>query len=124
MMHIRKYNESIDTVILTDVKDICQELEDDGFYTYTAQINFKKPSFYVEIIKNIRVDEYFQYKDVKETVLRLRDYLDSNLKSISIFTHKRRWFKDCRINEDGIWGIYEGIVFFNPPILKIRIDFK
>ncbi len=73
MKHLKKYNESKEEEIFTqDVRDICQELQDDGFYiaTYVAESEDDKNN--VEIYN---FHEPLKYDDVHEVILRLRDYL-------------------------------------------------
>ncbi len=70
MKHLRKYNESKEDISIEDIKDICQELEDEGF---SVRIIPGIDLIYINICLLSHL--YFQYKDVKETVLRLKDYL-------------------------------------------------
>ncbi len=74
MKHLRKYNESVEEKSFEDIRDICQELVDDGFEIEYVKadkeilIRFTKPHF-----------ERFLYSKVEETVLRLYDYLGDNI---------------------------------------------
>ncbi len=87
MKHLKKYNESVSEISLQDVEDICQELKDEGFQIYniiTHQSYNNKKLYIIEISRK----GGFKYDDVKETLLRLKDYLGSSW----IFgLLKRRW---------------------------------
>ncbi len=74
MKHLRKYNESKEEVILEDVKDILLELEDDGFIVKFSTT--QSPEQIKILIKDAKY--LFKYADVKEELLRLKDYLGYN----------------------------------------------
>ncbi len=78
MKHLKKYNESIEQKSLQDIKDILLELEDEGFITRIAT----RRGIATITITNHNVT-YFKYPDVKETMLRLKDYLGSNYRGTS-----------------------------------------
>jgi hypothetical protein len=94
MKHIKSYTlfESLDLnsewsqSVLTDevwndISDILLELEDDGFVATKHLHDFKKVSNklcedVIEIVVNKHSTEYFNYEEVKDTFMRLIDYLE------------------------------------------------
>jgi len=112
MKYLKAYKlfESID---IDDLKDICLELEDDGFYIKFPVIRnnvdnivdlrilrkSNKGGYYPMaasaddefiadddgfIVRYIDIYEDFRYNDVSETVERIKDYLGDNLIEITI----------------------------------------
>ncbi len=77
-----------DEVIQT-IKDICLELNDNGFKVFTNQLGFnklgKREGFYpnITIFNNIlftraeQRKDYFKYSEIEEVVNRLTDYMAS-----------------------------------------------
>ncbi len=128
MKHLRKYNESKEEISLQDVKDICQELEDEGFQVDLKECGILKyygcECFYIRIRKNTRTIKYFEYKDVKEVLLRLRDYIGHAMTSIHFCMSEFRIVTDCKIDDDSICGIYRGVTFSNPPMTEVTVEFK
>ncbi len=97
MKHLKKYNEIVDDEVFSDVCDIFQELEDEGFI-----IIVHKSSGHIYISKL----HGFKYEDVKETLLRLKDYLSPNTMEISAspFSISGYEIRSCKIDENGIRG--------------------
>ncbi len=98
MKHLKKYNESKEKISLDDIRDICIELEDDGFLVRIA--------YGVDVIRiNIfRGGKHFEYKDVKETILRLQDYLGDSLDRISVYRFGTMAHSKCKANEHSLLG--------------------
>lgn len=65
MRHLKKYNESKEELTLQDIRDICLELQDEGF---KIEIEY----YYVKISNP---NKKFKYDEVKDVMLRLKDYL-------------------------------------------------
>ena len=66
--------------VWSDISDILSELEDDGFVATKHLSDFKKVSNklcedVIEIVVNKRTTEDFNYEEVKDTFMRLIDYL-------------------------------------------------
>lgn len=75
MKYLKRFNERGTNEMLEDIRDICQELKDDGFY-----INIFQLDNYILISKRLftKHGSYlgnFDYKDVSEVIERLKDYL-------------------------------------------------
>ncbi len=80
MKHLKKYNESIEEKkSFEDIRDICLELEDDGFDIFYAGFYTTGATCAIRIAKP---SEKFLYTEVKEVLLRLKDYLGSNYDKI------------------------------------------
>ena len=67
--------------IWNDISDILIELDHEGFVTSKHLNDFKKVSNklcedVIEIIVNKRTTEYFNYEEIKDTFMRLIDYLE------------------------------------------------
>ena len=75
MKHLRKFNESVEQ----DLKDIGLELQDIGMYMY---IEKNRNVFYNPAIKfkNWNAESIY-WKDVKDTIFRIKDYLGDRLVS-------------------------------------------
>ena len=77
-----EWNQSVLTdEVWNDVSDILIELEHEGFIVSRDLHDFKKVSNklcedVIEIIVNKRTTEYFNYEEVKDTFMRLIDYLE------------------------------------------------
>lgn len=78
---------SLSKEIIQDIRDICLELQDNGFRVFTNQLGFNRlgnrEGFYpnIEIFKT-RTSAHlssstitFEYKDIEEVVERLKDYM-------------------------------------------------
>jgi hypothetical protein len=94
MKHIRTFRlfESLDLnsewsqsvltdEVWSDISDILLELEDDGFVATKHLSDYKKVSNklcedVIEIVVNKHSTEYFNYEEVKDTFMRLIDYLE------------------------------------------------
>ena len=75
--------------VWSDISDILSELEDDGFVATKHLSDFKKVSNklcedVIEIVVNKRTTEDFNYEEVKDTFMRLIDYLTPHHFSYSI----------------------------------------
>lgn len=67
--------------VWSDISDILLELEDDGFVATKHLSDFKKVSNklcedVIEIVVNKRSFKYFNYEELKDTFMRLIDYLE------------------------------------------------
>jgi hypothetical protein len=106
MKHLRRFNESNEVV--EDLKDICMELEDEGFTIMIfdkrtnylplndvtdGDINFVHSFF---IMKPNRFHERplvnggtitYDYSEVKEVIERIEDYLGNSLIDVSAFCY-------------------------------------
>ncbi len=112
MKHLKKYNESVEEPTLQDVRDILLELEDEGF---TAKIHRLKSQNVLKILIKKTKLECYKYQDVKETLLRLKDYLGEKIRYISV-----------SIDPNNIWAnweVYE-VIMFNEDELLGRKDGK
>ncbi len=85
MKHLKKYNENINDISLQDIRDICLELEDEKFI---IELNEGKSA--AELLANafnISIEsgkeKNFKYSEVKEVLLRLKDYLGEKLIFVS-----------------------------------------
>lgn len=87
MKYLRKYNESTDSSIIEDLKDIFLDVEEDGFNVYVETLTSlynNAPVFRIGIYKSEfpvvsspNESHRFKIKDVLETVLRSEDYMRS-----------------------------------------------
>lgn len=96
MRHIKSKRIFESSEITEDIKDICIDLEDEGF-------NISFLSGYPEIDVHNRLDinkcshqgpyfKFFNYKEVEETINRLKDYLCDKFVSVYIkIDYKSRW---------------------------------
>src|ERR1035437_509314 len=83
MKHLKRFNERGTSEMLEDIRDICQELKDDGFYINIFQLDnyiLIKLDNYILISKRLFTNHgsylgNFDYKDVSEVIERLKDYL-------------------------------------------------
>ncbi len=83
--YITDVNESVNDIkTWRDIHDICQELEDDGFTIkeFDSTTSFRRSEIGEKknhrIIIHKGLKKRFSYSEVKETVLRLKDYLGDN----------------------------------------------
>jgi hypothetical protein len=83
MKHIKTYKvfESFSDEVWNDISDILIELEHEGFIASRDLHDFKKVSNklcedVIEIIVNKHSTEDFNYEEVKDTFMRLIDYLE------------------------------------------------
>ncbi len=136
MKHLRKFNENVEKISMDDIHDICQELEDEGF-----EIDITSYIQYNTIL--IQKDVAFKYSEVKEVLLRLREYLGSSWRNMYVrcsryvpitlgFTDKD--FDLCEPTEDSLTGIptlFDDMFkrsssknLTNVPFKYIEIEFK
>ena len=86
MKHLKKFklfenHSEVTDEIWNDISDILIELEHEGFVTSKHLNDFKKVSNklcedVIEIIVNKQSTENFNYEEVKDTFMRLIDYLE------------------------------------------------
>ena len=76
MRYLKKFNESKDVDV---IRDICLELKDMGI-----SVNFNRNSFseYQIFIGYWNDEKMMLWKDVKDSILRLKDYLGDDIKKI------------------------------------------
>lgn len=76
MKNIKSYKifESKEESVLADVKEICLELEESGFESVISKIG---PSVFRLEIKKLNKSVFIFDKLVKDTVVRLSNYLDN-----------------------------------------------
>ncbi len=103
MKHLKKYNENKKET-LDDIHDICLELEDEGF-----KIEIRPRNPWLENLYSVNIskyDEYFKYNEVKETMLRLKNYLDNYNKynSVYITTAQRNYACHCIFDENFLYS--------------------
>ncbi len=82
---------------------------------------------YVVIYIDSRPARYFEYKDVKETLLRLKDYLGDHLHRIVVSVTHGMVYHNCKIDEKTIWGAIGGSLIIDVSqyeIGTIRIEFN
>ena len=84
MRYLKRFNESSSDEVIENLKDICLELTDNGFFYY---LNPKSP---IEI--EIRKGKVFKWSEIADVVERLKDYL------IPI---GQDWKYDARKNDGG-----------------------
>ncbi len=101
MKYLKKYNENVEKKSLEDVKDILIELEDDEF-----EIIWYENEYRFVIIKN----GGFIYDDIKEVILRLKDYLFPN--RLSIIAYVKDFFSSIEydsydFDENHLIGTYK-----------------
>ncbi len=82
MKHLKKYNENIENSTIEDIKDILLELEDEGFKVDYSNLKDIKGEDSISIKKDAA--KGFKYSDIKEVLLRLKDYLGEKLSHVSI----------------------------------------
>jgi hypothetical protein len=73
------YNDINYDIIIDDIKDICLELSDDGFNIVIVEPNYKNLNrLQISIIlsRNMEKADLFELGDVKDTILRIGDYLN------------------------------------------------
>ncbi len=107
MKHLRKYNESVEQITSQDVKDILLELEDEGF-----KVKIEHCDWLIEDIYTAEISKYnksFKYDEVKETLLRLKEYLGVNLYNTYVTTTQND-YTSCIFDENFIRG---NMLFFN-----------
>ncbi len=112
MKYLKKYNESVEEKSMEDIRDICLELEDEGF-----KVEFKHEHF--DSIRISKPNKTFKYEEVKEVMLHLKDYLShwyirADVRS-TIMSHT------CYFNEVSLKGVYSGGDLTNIPLLAISI---
>ncbi len=129
MKHLRRYNESKEEPTLQDVKDILLELEDEGFKVKLRNSDKKSKSSAFYILIEMK-DEYFKYQDVKEVLLRLKDYLEEYLLSVNIVAYApsiggryTNRYEITLFDDDGIYGIFDDSTqdFTNSIIWELEI---
>jgi len=79
MKYLKKYDNINYGIIIDDIKDICLELSDDGFNVVVVEPNYKNLNrLQVSIIlsHNMEKADLFKLDDVKDTILRIGDYLN------------------------------------------------
>jgi hypothetical protein len=104
MKHIKTYkifesllpkesvNETLSPDEISDIKDICLELEDKG---YSIQFNTTPTTngYYIVMIEKITEYPYndgFVYNDVEEVVDRLQDYIGMKIMEISVLVDPKK----------------------------------
>ncbi len=87
MKHLKKYNESANEISLQDVKDILLELEDEKFEVIVDNTEYGSDVIKITINGPDYPMEDFKYHNVKETLLRLKDYLGSHWKFGSVMIY-------------------------------------
>ncbi len=99
MKHLKKYNESVEEISLEDIRDICLELEDNDFNI--TIMNNTKDIYTITIGKS-----EFTYKDVKEVLLRLKDYLREDLLNTIVNPVSIRYWRfiNCEFDENSLRG--------------------
>lgn len=72
---------SLSKEIIQDIKDICLELQDEGFRVFTNQLGFNslgnREGFYPNIEIFTKANDNFKYTDIEDVVERLKDYMKS-----------------------------------------------
>ena len=108
--------ESVSDNIIEDCKDILLELSDVGF---KVEVRYSKPDLHIiypqidYILVKINNNKNFTYKDIKEYIERLKDYLGSD-----------GWIVDKYRFEPGEWVNNRGEPMFIPPSYFIRFKNK
>lgn len=99
---IVKFNEELFIDVLDNIRDICQELKDDGF-----SVNIYEWDKYVFICKRISTGQgsylgEFSYREVSEVVERLKEYLGDKFLKVEGYNarHVDKIFKDRKLNGD------------------------
>ncbi len=100
MKHLKKYNESREETLLQDIRDILLELEDNGFAVEIEDICFlREQPFAIKISRN----KSFRYSEVKDVLLRLKDYLTDM--SFQMLARYRDENIICKPGENSLIGI-------------------
>ncbi len=69
-----QFNENVNELSFDDIRDICLELKDEGFFISYYKLTGREKF----VIRIERLHKRISYKDVQETILRLKDYLGDN----------------------------------------------
>ena len=77
MKHLRKFNESLENDIRQDITEICYDITDDQGFNIRFFDKFGQK--YISIGKAPYV--YFNFNEVKEVCLRIKDYLGDKYES-------------------------------------------
>ena len=79
MKYLKKFNESINSEIQKDLIEICYDITDDG--KFEVILSEKDEEGYIEIRKHNYVS--FDFNEIKEVCLRIKDYLGDNYEGFS-----------------------------------------
>jgi len=83
MKHLKKYNESINKY--EDLRDILLELEDDGFVVGIKDTTFNRVKCWYIYIRRPVSKTIFYWDDIKDCVLRIKDYLGDDYITLTGF---------------------------------------
>ncbi len=153
MKHLKKYNESKEEISLEDIRDICLELEDEGFkienteeptlqdvkdilleledegfkVIFSRFANREYFNCYTYTINIVKEKAKFIYDDVKEVLLRLKDYFPDEL-YVEVRRSSNLWkFAHCEFGETYLRGRpgikKEKVDITNTPLVKMMIKF-
>lgn len=84
MKYLRKYNESY--INIEDIKDICLELTDLGIVISISSTDAYRNKNVI-YFHNYNIHNGMKWNDVKDCLLRLKDYLGDNYDEMLIMSH-------------------------------------
>jgi len=135
MKYLKSYKifESLDSIfggsqyadeVWNDISDILLELEDEGFLVTKEFINIRMVSNklcedVIEIVVNKNSTEGFRYEEVKDTFMRLIDYLKSYDWNYSILYFSKVEYIDSDGNNDYKYGFIEFECGGKDPLAKV-----
>lgn len=107
MKHIKTFNEivvikSVSDDMIEDIKDICQELKDDGFYVNVYQLDQCVLITKRKLLNNgssYHLVE-FNYNDVSEVIERLKDYLGNRFLKTQAQMYMAHWYEIDRKGDE------------------------
>ena len=107
MKHIKTFNEivvikSVSDDMIEDIKDICQELKDDGFYVNVYQLDQCVLITKRKLLNNgssYHLVE-FNYNDVSEVIERLKDYIGNRFLKTQAQMYMDHWYEIDRKGDE------------------------
>lgn len=104
MKHIKSKRifESRDEEFLEDIKDICLELQDEGFTVnfyndFATRLIIRKFDYQPPHLSNDAIS--FKYDEVTEVIERMKSFLGDKLKSVEVYlTELPRWSSSLWVN--------------------------
>lgn len=86
------FESDVDSHMISDIKDILIELEDDGIIGTIINNTKGKNRKYVGFYKKVDTDEGIYFEEISDYVFRLKDYIGDKFRLCSVI------FKDPNLN--------------------------
>ncbi len=112
MKHLKKYNENSD-ISKSDLQDICLELEDNGF---EVEFKYRYGLNHIKISKN---NKSFKYDEVKEVMLRLKEYLGDLYEKTLVYQALDYYI--CDFDEVSLNGLAEPDASWNATTEEVNL---